>query len=151
MELLTTTRLSNTAWVQSREDDDDDDPIIPYPPRASRRPPERSIHDAQRENLPVTPAYQRGPTNVWRNYVEASSMYPPPTANSEKVDLSRHGDLDSPWLSGNRESGDRLTAAEDQEAFIGKKRRQIWYKRANVGFLQGGEREGFKAGVGRFH
>lgn len=41
-------------------------------------------------------------------------------------------DLDSPWLSGNRESGDRLTAAEDQEAFISKKRRQIWYKRANV-------------------
>ncbi|KAI5779293.1 hypothetical protein EDC01DRAFT_671451 [Geopyxis carbonaria] len=121
------------TWVQKRDEEES----VRFPPTAHRRPPERSIHDGQRETTPVTPSHPSQHANRWKDFVEFTGTYPPNTSHSEKVDrnwLAEQGDLNTPWLNNHRgpeAEGDG--AADDQEAlFVSKKKRQIWYKRIHI-------------------
>ncbi|RPA94520.1 hypothetical protein L873DRAFT_1830333 [Choiromyces venosus 120613-1] len=127
------------TWVQRREEDEDD--LISPPPTAHRRPPERSVHDAQRETTPVMISPLREHASRWRGFVEVTS-YPPQSSQSEKrVDdgwLSQQGDLSSPWLSNNRDmenQGGGVGEENDGTLFVSSKTRKIWYKRAHVMLL----------------
>lgn len=133
--------------MQHREDDDDDDDeSITMPPMVHRRPPGRSIHDAQREATPVTPSHHTSQhASRWKSYVENTTSFPPNTAQSEKMGvgwLAQQGDLGAPWLAnahqGAENTGDG--AADDQEALWSKtkKKRRIWYKRIHVSTPVGG-------------
>jgi len=73
--------------------------------------------------------------NRWRNYVQASSLEPPRTGHSEKVSpewLEQHNDLNSPWLSKNKTSGEEDSSSLDDNIFQNSKKRQMWYQRIQV-------------------
>ena len=123
------------AWVQRREEDDGESPR--FPPAAYRRPPERSVHDAQRESTPVTPsAPSQQVSSRWRNFVEGTSAYPPNTEASEKDGtdwLAEQPDLTEPWLSSQQDPGaEREGSSDDQRELFGKRKRRIWYKQIHV-------------------
>lgn len=130
------------TWVQRREEDDlelGDSRTITTPPHAHRRPPERSVHDAQRDPTPFT--VSSGPENAsrWRSFAYGSAV-PPSTAHSEKVKresnwLDEQGDLDGPWLANSRNPEDENGDRDDDLLFVSAKTRRRWYKRIYITLL----------------
>lgn len=124
------------AWVQRREEEDENN-TVRLPPMVHRRPPERSIHDAQRENTPVTPSHPGQHASRWRNFVEGTAAYPPNTSHSEKAGtdwLAEQPDLNSPWLANHQgPENEGEGSGDDQRELFGKKKHRIWYKQIHVG------------------
>ncbi|KAF8544913.1 hypothetical protein BDD12DRAFT_813904 [Trichophaea hybrida] len=122
------------TWVQRREEDDND--VVRFPPMVLRRPPQRSAHDAQRENTPVTPSPPSQSASRWRNFVEGTAAYPPNTSYSEKDWLAEQPDLNSPWLAHHQDpENEGEGSADDQRELFGKKKRRIWYKQIHIMLL----------------
>lgn len=126
-----------TAWVQAHNEDEESRAFIPPPLPVAQRSnrAEKSRYDSCRENTPVTMRPDIDNGSRWRNYVQASSLEPPRTGHLEKVSpewLEQHNDLNSPWLSKNKTSGEEDSSSLDDNIFQNSKKRQMWYQRIQV-------------------
>lgn len=126
--------------MQRREEDEADPerPLsqISTPPMVHRRPPERSIHDAQRDPTPFTVSAVPETASRWRTFAYGS-LVPPPTSHSEKIKkddnwLDEQGDLDGPWLANTRDPENDGGSNDDELLFVSAKTRRRWYTRIKV-------------------
>ncbi|KAI9807659.1 MAG: hypothetical protein M1825_005600 [Sarcosagium campestre] len=137
-------------WVRVLEDADeaDGDPtkqLLPHAqvaqhnhtPATKHRPEPGRLHDAYRDQTPVTINQPvREHASRWRQYAAVSAYPPGPNDDTERVDeewlKENMGDLDSAWCS------KQATGAQDDEGTLFSSRavRKAWYTRFQRALLR---------------